>query len=63
MKPKIIKVRPKLAYKLLGTEIELDPNKVYDAVEARHIPGWKERELLWVNEVLLEKGEYTIIEP
>ena len=61
MKPKIIKVRPKLAYKLLGTSIELDPEKVYDAVQARHIPGWEERELLWVNEVLLEKGEYTII--
>jgi hypothetical protein len=61
MKPKIIKVRPKLAYKLLGTSIELNPDKVYDAVEARHIPGWKERELLWVNEVLLERNEYVVV--
>lgn len=63
MKPKTIKVRPKLDYRLLGTEIQLDRTKTYDAVEARHIPDWEKRGLLWVNEILLERGEYEIIEP
>jgi hypothetical protein len=27
--PKVFKVRPKLAYKLLGTDIQLDPDKIY----------------------------------
>lgn len=62
MKSKKLKVRPKMAYKLLGTDIQLDPEKIYDAVEAHHIPDWEKQKLIWVEGVLLEEGEYTIIE-
>lgn len=65
MKVKKLKVRPKLAYKLLGTELKLDPEKVYEAIEARNIPDWEERGLIFVGDgpgFLLERGEYTIIE-
>lgn len=51
-----------MAYKLLGTDIQLDPEKIYDAVEAHHIPDWEKQKLIWVEGVLLEEGEYTIIE-
>jgi hypothetical protein len=51
-------VRPLLAFKLLGTNLQLDPNRVYPAIQARNIPDWKEREAIWVEEILLEKGEY-----
>jgi len=61
--PKTFKVRPKMAYKLLGTAIELNPEKGYDACWARHIPDWKAKKMIFVEEVLLEEGEYTIIEP
>ena len=59
--PKILRVRPHLPYKLLGTDIQLDPEKVYDAVRARHIPGWKEKQMVFVEGILLEAGEYTLI--
>ena len=58
---KTIKVRPKLAYKLLGTEIVLDPEKTYEAVHARHIPGWKEKKMIFVEGILLEENEYEIV--
>lgn len=62
MKRKPLRVRPKLAYKLLGTELQLDPEKVYEAIEARNIPGWKERGLIFIGPepgFLLDKNEYT----
>lgn len=58
----IIQIKPKLAYKLLGTGLQVDPEKVYDAIIARNIPNWKERECVFVEEaLLLEKDEYTIV--
>jgi hypothetical protein len=72
MKPRKIKVRPNKAYKLLGTDLVLDPNKTYTAVYAMNIPDWKDRKLIFIgpspgflleeNEYLLEEDEYTIIE-
>jgi len=64
MRPKTLWVRPKLNYRLLGTELRLDSTKVYPAIQARNIPDWKERGLIFVGEdcgILLETGEYEII--
>jgi len=61
---KVIYVRPKLPYRLLGTALQLDPEKVYPAIWARNIPDWKERGLVYVGDecgIMLETGEYTII--
>ena len=55
-----MRVRPLESYKLLGTEIELDKNKVYDAVLATNQPDWETKGLIFVGEVLLSRDEYTI---
>jgi hypothetical protein len=65
MRSKKFKVKPDKAYKLLGTDLELDPQKIYTAVYAMNIPDWKEREFIFIGPLpgfLLEKNEYTIIE-
>ena len=63
-----MKVQPKEAYKLLGTGIELDPARVYNASPANNQPGVIPG-LIFVHErdddpvgVLLREGEYTVIE-
>lgn len=61
-----MKIRPKLDYKLLGTDIQLNKNKVYNAIVSTNIPEYKEKELIFVNvrgdyEFMLEKGEYIIV--
>jgi len=58
---KKIYIRPKLDYKLLGTGLQLDSTKVYPAIEARNIEGWKERGLIFVEDIMLEHGEYEIV--
>jgi len=65
MKSKKIKVMPDKAYKLLGTDLVLDPNKTYTAVHAMNIPDWQKRGLIFIGPspgFLLERNEYTIIE-
>lgn len=65
MKSKKIKVRPDKAYKLLGTDLILDPNKTYTAIYAMSISDWQERGLIFIGPspgFLLERNEYTIIE-
>lgn len=64
-----MKVRPKEAFKLLGTGIELDPTFVYSASPADNLPQVTPG-LIYVHEcdhdpvgVLLREGEYEIIEP
>ena len=56
-----MKVKPKESFKLLGTNISLDKNKIYEAIEASNQPNWKEKGLIFADEVLLEKGEYEIV--
>ena len=56
-----MKVKPKENYRLLGTSIELDKNEIYHATIASNIPDCKERGLIFVDGVLLEKGEYEIV--
>lgn len=66
-----MKVQPHQAFRVLGTGIHLDPNKVYEAVPASNLPEFASAPgLIYVHEhaddpvgVLLREGEYTIIEP
>ena len=64
-----MKVKPKFAYKLAGTDIALDPQQVYNASPADNLPDVAPG-LIYVHErdhepvgVLLREGEYEIIEP
>lgn len=54
-------VRPKLDYRLLGTEIRLDSTKVYRATWAKNQPDWQEKKKVFVSQVLLEKGDYEVM--
>ncbi len=57
-----MKVKPNENYKLLGTNITLDKNREYVAFWATNQPAWKERGLIFVEDILLEKGEYEFTE-
>ncbi len=62
---KTMRIIPNMNYKLLGTSIRLDKNKVYPASHASNIPNYEEREAIFVycdnhgGSILLEKGEYV----
>jgi hypothetical protein len=58
-----MKVKPKISYKLAGTNIEIDKNKVYEVSIAKNIPNADKKGLIWCGEILLKTGEYEIIEP
>lgn len=57
----IMKVRPKQNYIPLGNSFVLDTNTEYEAVLAINIPFWKEKGKLFVEGILLERGEYEIV--
>ena len=56
-------IKPKENYRLLGTYpvITLDRNKVYKAIIATNQPNYKENGLVFCDDILLNKNEYTII--
>ena len=56
-----MKIKPNESFKLLGTGIELDKNKIYESEDASNIPDYKERGLVFVNGILLDKSEYEIV--
>ena len=58
-----MKIKPKENYRLLGTYpvITLNKNKVYKAIIATNQPNYKENGLLFCDDILLNKNEYTII--
>jgi hypothetical protein len=56
-----MKVKPKENYELLGTSDTLDKNKVYEATVASNQPNYEEKGLIFVEGLLLEKGEYEIV--
>jgi len=49
----LYRVRPLLNFKLLGTSIVLDSDKVYLARDARNQPNWRDKELIFI----LETGD------
>lgn len=57
-----MKIQPKLAYRnpCYPTN-EMDPNKVYEAIEARNQPDWEARKAIFAGCHLLEEGEYTVV--
>ena len=54
-------VKPKLNYRLYATNISVSKDKTYKATIATNQPNYKERGAVFVNEILLEKCEYTIV--
>ena len=56
-----MKVKLKLNYHLLGTNIKLNKNKIYEGIKATNIPNYKKEGLIFVNEILLSKKEYQNI--
>ena len=60
-----MRIRPKEDYKLLGTSVVLDKNKVYPASIATNQPNYKQNESIFVHyddhggSMLLNKGEYA----
>jgi hypothetical protein len=54
-------IRPKMAYKLLGTELTLNPVKYYEAIAATNLPDWHARKAVYCEEIILEANEYEII--
>lgn len=59
--PEPLMVKPLRNYKLRGTDIVLDKNRVYSASHATNQPEWQQKGKIFVEEVLLSHGEYTVI--
>ena len=66
-----MKIRPNADYELLGTDIVLDKDRVYDAIAATNQPEYEECKKIFVINIpgknpddgfLLERGEYEIVE-
>lgn len=55
-------VKPNENYELAGTSIKLDENKTYEAVFATNQPRWLKDGKIFVEGLLLKRGEYRIIE-
>jgi|TARA_R110000744_G_scaffold181079_3_gene300127 hypothetical protein len=58
-----MKIKPKENYRLLGTYpvITLNKNKVYKVIKATNQPNYKENGLVFCDNILLNKNEYTVI--
>ena len=65
-----MKVKPKLSYKLLGTDIKLNKNKTYNYITAINQPDYKKEGKIFILEngteensfgFLLNKNEYEVI--
>lgn len=66
-----MKVKPLNDFKLLGTEIRLSKNKIYEAIHATNQPNWESQGLIFITNAegdsseigfLLDSTDYTIIE-
>ena len=71
-----MKIRPTFPFHILGAphNLRLDPSQVYPAIHATNQPDWQEEGKIFVpfdstdtecqgESILLENGEYTLIEP
>ena len=56
-----MQVIPKRNFKLLGTGIVLDTSKTYTAILATNQPNWETDGKIFVEGVLLCKGDYDVI--
>ena len=59
-----MKVKPLLNYRFANypKSTSLNKNKVYDGVIAINQPKYKERGLIFINDMLLDKNEYGVVE-
>lgn len=60
-----MKVKPNLSYKLLGTQVTVDKDTVYEAYPATNIPDHEKNGSIFIGDspgILLHRGEYTIVE-
>tara|TARA_R100001143_G_C3244858_1_gene80835 strand:- start:287 stop:460 length:174 start_codon:yes stop_codon:yes gene_type:complete len=57
-----MRIKPNESYKLLGTTLQLDKGRVYDAVKATNQPNYEEEGLIFVSEILLNKNEYQVVD-
>ena len=55
-------VKPNKNYKMLWTNKCVWTDQTYKAIIATNQPNYKEKGAIFINEILLEKGEYTIVE-
>ena len=55
-------VKPNKNYKMLWTNKCVWTDQTYEAIIATNQPNYKEKGAIFINEILLEKGEYTIVE-
>ena len=56
-----MKVKPNDSFVLLGTDIKLEKNKVYEAKVASNVQDYKELGWVFIDGLLLSKHEYEIV--
>lgn len=66
-----MRVRPRNDFKMLGTQIQVSKDKIYDAVPATNQPNWESRGLVFIINAegdttelgfLLDSTDYEVIE-
>ena len=57
-----MKVKPLMNYRLLGTSVVLDMDKIYEAVPATNVPSYGKNGIVFVEGMLLCDEEYQIVE-
>lgn len=66
-----MRVRPRNDFKMLGTEIQVSKDKIYDAIHATNQPNWESRGLVFIINAegdttelgfLLDPTDYEVIE-
>ena len=55
-------VKPNKNYSLCSTNISVSKDQTYKAIIATNQPNYKEKGAIFVNKILLERGEYIIVE-
>ena len=56
-----MKVIAKESFKLLGTSICIEEGKIYEATIASNQPDFLEKGLIFVEGILLKRGEWEIV--
>ena len=56
-----MKIKPNSDFSLLGTGLKIKKGNIYNALPATNQPEWREKGKIFVEEILLEKGEYEIV--
>lgn len=57
----MMRVIPRMNFKMMGTSETLDKTKAYMATKATNQPDWKAKGLIFVGNFLLSKDDYDVI--